>query len=238
LDLIVLLGDGSNALTGKRLYIGRNQRFEGGADPDDFSFLGAALPGDFVLGASSAGTTTILGGGGNDRILASYSFVVGAWQVNGGTGNDTIDIRTSACNGAVTVSGETGDDSLVVDTNYFISTLVISGGADADKLELRNSLGLKAASLYGSTGNDRATVSNLTAGLLALNLGAQNDTVDIRSSLFDEFFASLVENDDSITLYGNLVRRGTELDGGSGLDSLLDLGNQFRGGLRKLAFER
>jgi hypothetical protein len=238
LDLIVTLGDGVNALNAKRLYIGRNQRFDGGADVDDFSFLGAALPGNFVLGISSGGTTTISGGGGADKIRASYSFIVGAWQFNGGNGADTIDVRTSACNGAVTVNGDAGADSLVVDTNYFVSTLLISGGADADKLDLRNSLGLKAATLNGSTGNDRATVSNLTAGLLALNLGAQNDTVDIRSSLLDEFFASLVDNDDSITLYGNLVRRGTSLDGGSGIDALIDLGNRFTGGARKLGFER
>jgi hypothetical protein len=238
LDLIVTLGDGVNALNAKRLYIGRNQRFDGGADVDDFSFLGAALPGDFVLGTSSGGTTTISGGGGADKIRVSYSFIVGAWQFNGGNGADTIDVRTSACNGAVTVNGDAGADSLVVDTNYFVSTLLISGGADADKLELRNSLGLKFATLNGSGGNDRATVSNLTAGTLALNLGSQNDTVDIRSSLLDELFASLVENDDSITLYGNLVRRGTSLDGGSGIDALIDLGNRFTGGARKLGFER
>jgi hypothetical protein len=238
LDLIVLLGGGENALSAKRLYIGRNQRFEGGADPDDFSFLGAALPGDFVLGASSGGTTTILGGGGADKIRASYSFIVGSWQINGGGGNDLIDVRTSACNGAVTVNGDAGADSLIVDTNYFVSTLVISGGADADRLELRNSLGLVAATLDGSTGNDTAVVSNLTAGRLTLNLGAQNDTVDIRSSLLDDLFASLGEHDDSITLYGNLVRRGTTLDGGLNIDTFIDLGNRFMGGMRKLAFER
>jgi hypothetical protein len=238
LDLIVLLGGGQNLLSGKRLYIGRNQRFDGGADVDDFSFLGAALPGNFVLGTSSGGTTTISGGGGVDRIRASYSFIVGAWQFNGGDGADIIDVRTSACNGAVTVNGDAGADSLVVDTNYFISTLLISGGADADGLELRNSLGILVATLNGGTANDRATVSNLTAGLLSLNLGTQNDTVDIRSSLFDEIFANLADQDDSITLYGNLVRRGTALDGGLGLDTLLDLGNRFTGGVRRLGFER
>ena len=188
------------------------------------------MPSNFVLGTSSGGTTTILGGGGADRILVSYSFIVGAWQFNGGDGDDVVDVRTSACNGAVTVNGDAGVDSLVVDTNYFISTLWIGGGANADRLELRNSLGLLVATLDGSTGIDSAVVSNLTAGRLSYDTGADNDVVDVRSSLLDELFASLGSHDDSITLYGNLVRRGTDLDGGIGVDTLLDLGNRFSGG--------
>jgi hypothetical protein len=190
-----------------------------------------------VLGTSSGGATSLSGGLGNDRISATYSFVVGAWQFAGGLGDDVISVRTSACNSGVSLAGDAGVDTLVADTNYFLATLLINGGADADRLELRNSLGIVAATLDGGAGADAAFVSNLTASRLTVLLGAQSDTADVRGSLFDEIFANLGDHNDSLTLYGNLVRRASSADGGAGGDALFDLGNTFLGGLRRVGFE-
>jgi hypothetical protein len=239
LALVVTLGDGDDVLSGKRLYIGGNQTISGGNGNDQINFVGAASPGPFVLGTSSGGVTNITGDSGNDSIQATYSFIVGQWLLGGGVGNDTISVRTSACNGAVSVTGGDGADSLTVDTDYFISTLLIDGGAHDDRLVLANSLGLVAATLEGGSGREAAFVSNLTAQRLTLNLGAQNDAGDVRSSLFGELVGNLGDHDDSLTLFGNLVRGAAVFDGGAGMgDVFADLGNTFQGGLRRSGFER
>jgi hypothetical protein len=42
-----------------------------------------------------------------------------------------------------------------------------------------------------------------------------------------------------LTLFGNLVRGATVVDGGAGIgDVFADLGNTFRGGVRRVGFER
>jgi hypothetical protein len=237
-DLNVSFGDGDDQLDGKRLYIGGRQTVSGGAGNDQLSFLGAALPGQFILGTSSGGATTISGDDGNDSIQVSYTFIVGQWQVSGGAANDNINVRTSACNGNVFVSGDAGVDTLVTDTNFLIASLWISGGSEADRLELRNSLGLVAATIDGGVGNDSAAVSNLTSRRLTFVLGANDDSVDVRSSLFDELFANLGDGNDTLTMYGNLTRGITEVDGGTGGDAFFDLGNGYQGGIRRLALER
>jgi hypothetical protein len=236
--LNVTLSDGDDVLNGQRLYIGGNQTISGGAGDDQLLFLGAVLPTEFVLGTSSGGATTISGDDGIDEIRVVYAFVVGQWQLNGGADNDTVDVRGSACNGAVTVNGNAGVDTLVIDTNYFVATLLISGGSENDRLELRNSLGITTAMLDGGAGNDAAMVNNLTCKLLSLTLGSQNDTADVRSSLFDELFAALGSHDDTLTVYGNLARRASLVDGGSGTDAFFDLGNTYLGGLQRINFER
>jgi parallel beta-helix repeat protein len=237
--LVVALGGGDDVLSGKRLYIGGNQTVSGGDGNDQISFVGAAVPDAFVLGTSSGGFTSISGDGGNDSIQVTYSFIVGQWLFGGGIGSDTISVRTSACNGAVSVTGGDGIDSLTVDTDYFISTLLIDGGAHDDRLLLANSLGLIAATLEGGTGREAAFVNNLTAQRLTLNLGAQNDAGDVRSSLLGELFANLGDHDDALTLFGNLMRGAAVVDGGLGMgDVFADLGNTFQGGLRRAGFER
>jgi hypothetical protein len=59
----------------------------------------------------------------------------------------------------------------------------------------------------------------------------------MRGSLLDDLFAHLGDNDDSLTLYGNLIRRGAIADGGAGSDALFDLGNTFRSALWRVGFE-
>ncbi len=236
LTLSVLLGEGNDTLTGQRLYIGTSQSASGGDGNDQMSFLGSAGPGPFVLGTSSGGAASFSGGLGNDRITVTYSFVVGAWQFIGGLNDDTISLRTSACNSAVSVLGDAGVDSLVVDTDYILGTLLIDGGADGDQLDLRNCLGITTATIQGGAGNDTALVISQTLTRLLMYGGTQNDTFEVRNSVLDELYLSLGTEDDTGTVAYTRMRLGATLDGGTGFDELLDLGNLF-GSVRRLAFE-
>jgi hypothetical protein len=235
LDLNVSLGDGDDRIDGKRLYIGQNQTIDGGLGQDALSFLGAALPGSFVLGTSSSGATLIRGGAGPDSLSISYSFVVGSVTLDGEAGDDQIDIRTSAAIGSVAVAGAEGSDKLVIDTNYFLTSTMAGGGDGSDQIELRNSLGITIATIDAGSGADAVAVSNLIAGRLSMILGSEGDSADVRSSLFDELFGDLGDGNDSITLYGNLIRRVAVIDGGFGGNLLNDLGNSYLGGLRRVA---
>jgi hypothetical protein len=237
LDLNIALEDGEDRIQGSRLYIGRNQTISGGRGHDQITLVGGSSTERFVLGTSSASVATFLGEDGADSIMLTYSFIGGRLVVDGGADKDKIDVRMSAANGDVSFNGGSGADSLICDTNYFVASLFMGGGGDADLLELRNSLGIVAATLDGGAGNDTAAVSNLTAGRLALTTGSQSDILDVRSSMLDALFADLGPQDDRLTLYGNLVRGQTNLDGGAGGDAFFDLGNGFLGGIRRLAFE-
>ena len=206
-DLSISLGEGDDMLAGKRLYIGGNQTIDAGLGSDHISFEGAVLPGEFILGTSSGGQTTIQAGDGNDDVRLSYSFIVGDWVVQGGLNDDSIDIRFSASNGNVSVLGDFGLDTLIVDANFLVANLLISGGAESDRLELRNSLGLQLAVIGAGGGADDVAVSNLTARALQLDLGSGVDRAEVRASLIDDFFASLADVNDQLTLFGNLLRR-------------------------------
>ncbi len=52
-NTMVSLGDGDDVLIGRRIFIGGNQSTDAGAGNDTVAFLGAAAPGNFVLGTSS-----------------------------------------------------------------------------------------------------------------------------------------------------------------------------------------
>jgi hypothetical protein len=74
-------------------------------------------------------------------------------------------------------------------------------------------------------------------GRLYIDAGPGVDNVDVRSSAFDLFFAFLGDDDDRLTVFANLSRLETDLDGGpASADRLIDLGNNF-GAYRSRGFE-
>jgi hypothetical protein len=237
-NLEVDLGAGSDVLSGQRLYIGANQLVNGGDGDDQITFAGSFTGGVFVLGTSSGGATSISGGSGSDTINVRYSFIVGQWTFDGGIGNDNVFIDTSACSSNVTVLGGADQDTLVVDTNFFQGAVTVNGNSGNDQLRLSNSLGIQLAMLFGEDGTDTVNLQNLTSVRVQLDLGAGADAADVRSSSLDELFAQFGSDDDTLTVFGNLVRGATTFDGGAGSgDRLRDLGNSFRGAVQKQAFE-
>jgi hypothetical protein len=236
-ELRVDLGSGNDLLDGKRLYIGTNQIIGGGDGNDAFIFDGFLSP-QFTLGASAAGHATWLGGNGHDRFHVIYAFIVGTWTVDLGDGSDGFDVFGSAVSGAVQVFGRGGHDLLRVDTNFFDADLLVEGNSESDSLFLANGLGTEVGTLRGGDGSDAITVQNQTAVRLDIDAGAGIDAVDIRSSAFDHLFALLGDDNDLLTVGGNLSRLQTSLDGGLGdFDTLLDLGNSFFGSFAEQGFE-
>ena len=235
--LQVSLGDGDDTIDGKRLFIGRNQLIYGGGGDDQLIFEGFATP-QFTLGTSAGGFAYWTGDAGNDTVRVDYAFIVQAWVILLGDGNDSLEVFGSAVSGDVIFSGDAGNDTLAVDTNFFDATHVIRGLGGNDTVLLRAGLGTEITSIETGGGSDRVTIRNQTTNHLSVDTGAGEDEVDVQSSAFDRFFAQLGDDNDRLTVRGNLVRLGTALDGGAGAaDSLFDQGNDFRGGFSKSGFE-
>jgi hypothetical protein len=99
-------------------------------------------------------------------------------------------------------------------------------------------LGLNTSTVNTGSGNDSITVRNESQGRANIDTGSGQDTVDVRGSAVDQFFALLGDDDDSLTLFGNLLRLEADLDGGAGIaDRLVNLGNDVRGAIRARNFE-
>jgi hypothetical protein len=235
-DLIVRLGDGNDLMDGKRLYIGRDQAFDAGAGNDQMLFRGFATP-LFTLGTSAGRNVTALLGGGNDMLDVVYGFIVGAWTVDGGFGDDRVSVYGSAGSGQVAIGGGGDADFLSIDTNFFVSDVRISGDAGADELFLANGLGTPHALLFGGDGDDLLTVRNQRATQLTLDAGTGNDNATVVASILDRVFAGLGDGDDQLTVDTNLIGMQSDLDGGLGIDTLIETGNLFRGGKVNRGFE-
>jgi hypothetical protein len=236
-ELRVDLGTGNDIIDGRRLFIGTNQTINGGDGNDNLLFDGFATP-QFTLGTSAGGNASWFGGTGDDFVHVIYGFIVGRWIVDLGAGADTFDVFGSAVSGDVQAFGRAGNDSLRVDTNFFDANLLMEGNGEDDTLFLANGLGTNVGTIDGGDGVDLVTVRNQTTSLQQINTGAGRDTVDVRSSAFDRFFAVLGDGDDELTVRGNLSRLETDFDGGPGsADRLLDLGNSFFGAFRTRGFE-
>jgi hypothetical protein len=235
-DLDVDLGTGNDVLNGRRIFIAGDQDLLGGDGNDAFTFDGVASP--FTLGTSAAGNANWSTGNGDDTVHVIYAFIVGAFAIDLGVGTDSLDIFGSAASGDVSFFGGTGVDSLTVDTNFFDSQLLLDGGADNDTIFLANGLGTDIGTINTGAGDDTVTVQNETQVSATIDTGSGDDTVDVRSSAVDRFFALLGDDDDELTLFGNLLRIEADLDGGAGsADRLIDLGNDVRGTLRTRNFE-
>jgi hypothetical protein len=224
-------------LNGKRIYIAGDQIVVGGDGNDSMTFNGFASP--FTLGTSAAGNATWSTGNGDDTVQVIYAFIVGAFTVDLGIGTDSLSIFGSAASGNVTFVGGVGNDSLTVDTNFFDASLLLDGGADHDTVFLANSLGTDVGTINTGAGDDTVTLRNETQARANIDTGSGDDTVDMRSSAVDLFFARLGDDDDALTLFGNLLRIETDLDGGAGsADRLIDLlNNDVRGTIRTRGFE-
>jgi hypothetical protein len=235
-NLDVDLGTENDTLTGRRIFIAGDQIVVGGDGNDTMTFNGFASP--FTLGTSAAGNATWSTGNGNDTVQVIYAFIVGAFTVDLGIGTDSLNIFGSAVSGDVTFVGGAGNDSLTVDTNFFDALLLLDGGADNDTVFLANGLGTDVGTINTGAGDDTVTVRNETQVRANIDTGSGGDTVDVRSSAVDQFFAVLGDDDDELTLFGNLLRLEADLDGGAGgADRLIDLGNDVRGTLRTRSFE-
>jgi hypothetical protein len=167
-----------------------------------------------------------------------YAFVVGALSIDLGLGMDQLQVFGSAVSGNVSFWGRGGADSILNTTNFFDANVLMDGGDDADAISVSAGLGTETTDVYGAAGSDIITVYSHTTSRLNIDAGIGADFVEVKWSAIDLFFAFLSDDDDRMSLFANLLRLETDLDGGAGgADRLSDLGNDLRGVYRTRGFE-
>ena len=103
---------------------------------------------------------------------------------------------------------------------------------------VNDGLGTEQLSINTGAAADTVTVDNQTAAQLNIDTAAGADIVEVTSSALDRFFVLLGDDNDELTVFGNLVDLETLLDGGTGnADRLINQGNDFRGSFQTRNFE-
>ena len=151
-QLNVQLGDGNDGFSVIGAGVGDvPMTISGGLGNDGLGVVGTEDP----LLARSA-PVTILGGGGNDTIIASVPGLAPV-SINAGAGDDVV-TGGSGSIGPETISLGSGNDKLVSTLNVFDSPFtarndVVDGGAGKDTLELQGSFESESLSLSADAGH-------------------------------------------------------------------------------------
>jgi hypothetical protein len=128
-----------------------------------------------------------------------------------------------------------GGGSVVCDTNYLPGGLRLDASYIANIILRYSLLGHGAVEINPSRVPVRITIDSIEADQVSIYGGnwppaqyfLSPDTIEIRDSIFAALFADLGEEDDTLTLSGNLIKSSLFLDGGKGGDRLLDLGGVY-----------
>jgi hypothetical protein len=237
-DFTVLLGAGDDTLHMQRAYVVGDLVIETGAGRDRVTIAGLSNGTQFWAGTSSLGSTTIRTGDGDDEINISMAFIVGATAIDAGAGNDAVSLDVSAISGNTSISGGDGNDKLMVETTYFLAAIALNGGAGADNVQLTSSIAMGSASIIGGNGHDVGAIANFSVPHLNVTLGDGQDSLTMRGSVLDSFFADLGAENDALTIESNSFFGATSVSGGAGgSDLLADKSNFFGAALLQQLFE-
>jgi hypothetical protein len=190
----------------------------------DFGGTVKAGDGNDTISLSAGGIDTLLGGGGNDSIIAS-ALISGQGSLIGlGAGKDTLAIENGVSElSAATINGGGGDDSIVISAQNDMGGMLINLDSDAngggnDTLQL--SITGASATIKGKGGADVITISgelNASSQVLG-NAGADNITIDAILSADGAATIGGGSGNDTITLSASTT--STYILGGGGRDSI------------------
>jgi hypothetical protein len=238
-SFIVATYGGNDVVDCINTYVGGGGLFDSG-DGDDILrlFDPLAAPRQFTLSYSAVLGAQVVAGEGNDFVLARYAFVLGSFILYGMGGNDYLQVWGTAVNGELSVNGSAGHDACIVDTNYVPGALSIFGEEGADYILAANNIHAQGDVLIdGEAGADFIEVRNISADQLSVAGDAGDDAVDLKYSVLQLLYADLGEGNDLLTLTSNTITGSLLLDGGNGVDWLLDLGGSYPAASSRFGWE-
>jgi hypothetical protein len=247
-------GDGSDVIRAEAYKVFINHRLvihTGGGPADSVTLIGASSRADITIendGLTGASQMFLQGVTAGAQISLSSSTPI-----------NSIAVLTSATSESLFVGTESGQNSVYLDTCYARDLIrvisvsrhsdpnppgpisapynidatvtiarcqsivvgVFTGGGDEPLVYLG---GNDTVTLYGNT------VVNPTSFAVMLDTGDGNDTVEASFNVaLGNFFASLTDGDDTLTLSGNSLGGFASADGGAGTNRLSQRNNQFGG---------
>lgn len=120
---------------------------DGGSGNDIISFTNTAVARDLI----------VLGGSGNDQILAPGDVLTDGDDTSGGGAGDDFGVRVT---GVAVLLGLGGNDQIAIDESRFSSLLVIDSGTGDDRILLRDSDMQGHTVISGGLGFDRYSHTN------------------------------------------------------------------------------
>lgn len=246
-DLVIDTGDGVDSVSiGLEASstvvstIGDDLRIKTHGGADEIILIGFDVADDLVINA----------GDGDDVVeidSAIVNNIVGDdLYVSGKGGGDEIVVAGTDIVDKLRISGNGGDDFVEVSAVTVGRTALISLGSGLNEADVTDLTGARGLTVLGrgennvtlndvttshyvdvltSSGNDLVQLFNVNTYSLWIATFAGVDEVSINNSEVDYLFVFLGSGDDTLTLNNVTVNRLAVLSGGSGDDTLVDLGD-------------
>src|SRR5215211_1009695 len=150
---------------------------------DNFSngitITAGAVPNSVVVTGFTplGGTPTNVNGLANTAV--TFLNVINGLKVNMGPGNDEVAINNLNIFGKGKINMGSGVDTVTINNSRFCKALDIDMGPDADHLTITNTLVDGKVDIDTGRGCDDVTLTASTFGQLDVNLGEDNDTLEI-----------------------------------------------------------
>jgi hypothetical protein len=158
-----------------------------------------------VEDAELPGPLDVVGDVGDDQITLDDAHVGGTVRLFGGDGADGIEVTTSGIGGRLLVQTDAGDDHVVLDLASIAGRLKLSTGTGNDVVDVAGGTLCDAdVDVATASGNDAVTVEE--------------------SEITRALHVALSDGDDAVTLRGATLGRTVSLNGGDGVDRLIDAG--------------
>ena len=217
-DTTINGNDGADTLYADSLFVSGGFSFDGGIGDDrvDAYFIEE-------YNAPSPIATTFIGGSGNDTINLTGT-TAGTTLMDGGDGDDILFNSEPTNSSDVTIEGGTGIDTVTVQNGTISGKLAIhvregiSGVTEPITISMMTVTG--ATSARGSVGNQHVTMSNNMLGRVDVVLGGGEDRVLISNSTSAITNVKAGSGEDLIDLSGNTINANLLIDAGGGIDTI------------------
>ena len=164
-------------------------------------------------------------GTGTDDALVSADVNGDVDVTTGGGGDDIVFLDFIDVFGDVTVKTDNGNDQILAIVDADTIDIQSQGGADEIFVGLATAL---LVTMDSGTGDDHVVAQEVTSGqtggILEIVSGADDDLVEVIDCEVNDLFVELQGGDDQLKLETSFVDSLAELDGGDGVDELIDLG--------------
>ncbi|NOZ41162.1 MAG: hypothetical protein GXP24_13185 [Planctomycetes bacterium] len=196
---------------------------------DDLIFKGG--DGDDIFFFESVGVTNIIGDdlyatgrAGADEIGIEDVQIADKLRISTGSGDDFVGIVNSTIGRSALVSLGSGiNESEIEGVDAGRSLTVLGRGTNT--ISLTDVTSTYFVTILTASGDDVVEMTGVTTHSALISTKAGMDEVTITDSTFDYLFVLLGSGDDSLTLDGVTVNRFAFLNGGSGDDTLIDVGD-------------
>lgn len=234
-DLILDMGAGYDQTWIASTTVGRD--FSYTASGDNFlMFAPESLFEALATGNAVGRDFSVITGAGNDAISLEDIDVGRNVLISLDDGDDFVALTDINVAGLTLASLGTGTNEAQFEFSNLGSSLTVLGGG-SNSIFIADVVTSSMVNVVTANGNDAIVLGGVQTGTAIVTTGGGDDELFVLDSVFDNLLVTLGGGDDTLTIGGTQVNGLALLSGGSGFDTLVNLGdNDFLLALA-LAFE-